>query len=243
MSDVAAPGLVLRGDAAAEAKRHIGQVRSLERERRIRRLTSILGPYFLSACLVSLVVADRYERASHPLPQPEMLVAMVRANGISPPVPIADLTPSDELAVIRSTIINYLVAREEYCQTCMARNYRHVSAISSPEERARYQALMLNDKNPANPKVLYGTGDHAGEAVVDPTKVEITQDRASPNVFNAMFQLMIVPPNGPSRAVTKYASMQWLPARSSIKFEDQQAFSPLGIGCWSYNSYAMETPR
>jgi hypothetical protein len=243
MSEAVAPGLVLRGDAAAAAKRHIAGVRSLERMRRIMWLSSVAAPWFGCICLTALVLADRYERASHPLPEPEIRVAMVRATGPSPPVAVADLTPSDEAAVLRSTIVNYIVAREGYCWTCRARNYRHVSAISAPEERTRYQAVMLNEKDPANPATTYGAGERAGQAEVDPTKVEVTQDRASPNVFTAVFQVTVSMPNTASRTVTKLATMQWLPARTGIKLEDQQAYSPLGVGCWSYNSYVMEAPR
>lgn len=243
MSEAVAPALTLRGDAAAAARRNMASVRSLERERRVLRLVTTAGPLALCACLTALVVSDRYERAAHPVPQPEILVAMVRANGISPPVAAADLTPSDEAAVLSSTIANYIAARESYCFTCQAKNYRHVSAISSPEERSRYQTIMLNDKDPRHPAKTFGTGEHAGEATVDPTRIEVTQDRTSPNVFTAVFQVTIAMPNTQPRTVTKLATMQWLPAKDKIDPRDRQAFSPLGIGCWSYNSYVMEAPR
>ncbi len=106
--------------------------------------------------------------------------------------------------------------------------------MCEPAERDRYQAVMLDKRNPDNPAVVYGEGLNA--AAVDVTAIQVRADPATPNAVDAMFVLKVTVPNQAPRTIRKTARMTWMPAEDRIPPEIQQVYDPAGIAFTHYSS-------
>src|SRR4051812_29436919 len=102
-----------------------------------------------------------------PVPQDRIYVALQHSDGTyDPPILKQDLPQSARDLLFRHTVISYIEARENYTWEAVRKDYNKVSAMSAPDERDRYQALMLDKSNPKNPMALYGEGPGAKTATV-----------------------------------------------------------------------------
>jgi type IV secretory pathway component VirB8 len=236
MSDSALPpGFALRGEALQEVTRAIATARGLERERRIRRLITVGGGWAVAAMMTAVAAASLGVMWKRPVPQDRFYVSVLHDDGTyEAPVVREDLPRSQRDLLFRHTVIQYVLGRENYSWEGVNANYRRVSAMSAPDERDRYQAIMLDRRNPENPSVLYGEG--LGAAVADVTAIQVQADPASPYAVDAVFLLKITAPNQAPRTLRKTARMTWMAAEDRIPADVQQMFDPMGIAFSHYSS-------
>lgn len=244
MSDTPAmPGLMLRGEALEQAKRAFAAVDGLERERRIRRLTTVGGGWLVAVMMTAVAGACLAVMWVRPVPQDRHWVAVLHSDGTyDPPVVRDNLTADRKAILFRYSVEQYVKARENYSWEGINAGYRRAAAMSAPAERARYQALMTDRKNPDNPAVLYGDGINA--ATADVGSIVIRTDPNAPYAVSASFVVRITPPNLPPRTIRKTAVMTWADASNEIPPELQQQADPAGIAFTHYSSnIEPEAPR
>ncbi len=237
------PGFALRGDALAEVKQSYAVVDGLVRERRLRRLVTIGGGWIVAGMMTTVAAACLAIMWDRPTVQDRVYVSIVHDDGtFDAPKVRDDLPRSLHDTVFRHTVIQYVRDRENYVWESVNGNYRRVSAMSTPAEMARYQAVMLDRKNPDNPAVLYGDGLNA--AVVDVVGIQVRTDPATPYAVSAAFVIKITAPGLPPRTLRKTASITWLAAADVIPPDIQQAYDPLGIAFSHYQAdLDPEAPR
>lgn len=229
------PGFALRGEALQEVTRAIAAARGLERERRIRRVLIVGGGWVVAAMLAATTTASLGVMWNRPVPRDRFLVSVLHDDGTyDAPTVREDLPRSRRDLLFRHTVIQYVLARENYTWEGVNASYRLVSAMSWPAERDRYQAVMLNRRNPDNPAVLYGDGMSASTA--DVTAIQVQADPSSPNAVAAVFMVKITTPNQAPRTIRKTARMTWVGAEDTIPAEVQQTYDPLGIAFTHYVS-------
>jgi type IV secretory pathway component VirB8 len=236
MSESATPsGYVPRSEGLTEITRAVSAARGLERERRIRRLVTIAGGWAVATFMTLVAAACLGVMWTRPAPRDLLYVALVHDDGtFDTPHLREDLSRSQRDMLFRHTVIQYVFARENYSWEGVNANYLRASAMSAPEERDRYQAVMLDKRNPDNPAVVYGEGLNA--AVVDVTAIQVRADPATPNAVDAMFVLKVTAPNQAPRTIRRTARMTWLAAEDRIPPEIQQIYDPLGIAFTHYAS-------
>ena len=236
MSDnVAPPGFALRGEALQEVTRAVAAARGLERERRVRRAISIGGGWAVAGLMSLVAAASLGVMWNRPVPQDRFYMAVLHDDGTyDAPTVREDLPPSRRDMLFRHTVIQYVLARENYSWEGVNGNYRRVSAMSAPAERDRYQAVMLDRRNAENPAVLYGEGLSA--SIADVTAIQVKADPASPNAVDAVFWVKVTAPNQAPRSIRKTARMTWIPADDRIPPEIQQTYDPMGIAFTHYSS-------
>ena len=237
------PGYVPRGKERAAVSRAISAARGLERERRIRRLVTIAGGWAVAAFMTLVAAACLGVMWVRPAPRDLLYVALVHDDGtFDTPHLREDLPRSQRDMLFRHTVIQYVFARESYSWEGVNASYKRASAMSAPEERDRYQAVMLDKRNPDNPAVVYGEGLNA--ALVDVTAIQVRTDPATPNAVDAMFVLKVTAPNQAPRTIRKTARMTWMPAEDRIPPTIQQVYDPAGIAFTHYaSSPEPETAR
>ena len=236
MSTLASPpGYVPRGNEQAELSRAFAAARGLERERRIRRLVTIGGGWAVAAFMTLVAAACLGVMWVRPVPRDLLYVAMMHDDGTyDAPRLREDLPRSQRETLFRHTVIQYVFARENYSWEGVNAHYLRASAMSAPAERDRYQAVMLDKRNPDNPAVIYGEGLNA--AVADVTAVRVRADPSAPNAVDAMFVLKVTAPNQAPRTIRKTARMTWMPAEDRIPPAIQQVYDPAGIAFTHYAS-------
>ena len=232
---VAPPGYVPRGSDLSELRRANAVTHGLERERRLRRLVTIGGGWVVAGMMTSVTVACLAVMWVRPLPRDRFYVAMLHDDGTyDAPEVREDLPRRQREILFRHTVIQYVFARENYSWEGVNANYLRTSAMSAPAERDRYQAVMLDKRNPENPAVVYGDGLNA--AMADVTAVQVRPDPASPNAVDAMFVVKITAPNQAPQIVRKTARMTWMPAEDRIPAAIQELYDPAGIAFTHYSS-------
>ncbi len=210
-------------------------VASLDRERRIRRLVTVGGGWVMAVLMGGVAAAALGVMWVRPVPRDRVYVAILHDDGsYDAPVAREDLPASRREVLFRYSVVQYVKARENYSWEGVNGNYRRVSAMSTPAERDRYQATMLDRRNPENPAVLYGDGLNA--AIADITAIQVRTDPASPNAVDAVFLVKITAANQAPRTIRKTARLTWLPAEDRIPPEVQQEFDPLAIAFSHYSS-------
>lgn len=233
--DIATPGLALRGEALREVTNAVAAARAFERERRLRRMVNVGGGWAVAAMITVVAAACLGVMWNRPVPQDRYYMAVLHDDGTyDAPTVREDLPRSRREMLFKHTVIQYVRGRENYSWEAVNANYRLVSAMSAPAERDRYQAFMLDRRNPENPGVIYGEGAGAGTA--DVTAIQVHADPASPNAVDAVFMLKITAPNQPPRTIRKTARMTWMPAEDRIPAEIQQTYDPMGIAFTHYSS-------
>jgi type IV secretory pathway component VirB8 len=229
------PGYVPRGEGLAEVTRAVAAARGLERERRIRRLVTIGGGWAVAVFMTIVAAACLAVMWNRPAPRDRFYVAMMHDDGTyDAPRLREDLPRSQRDMLFRHSVVQYVFARENYSWEGVNANYRRASAMSAPAERDRYQAVMLDKRNPENPAATYGEGLNAADA--DVTAIQVRVDPAAPNAVDAMFVVRITTPNQAPRTVRKTARMTWMPAEDRIPPEVQQIYDPAGIAFTHYSS-------
>lgn len=232
---VVPPGFVPRGEALEETRRALADTREWERNRRISRLIGVGGGWAVAAMMSAVAAASLGVMWVRPVPQDRFYVSILHDDGTyDAPVVRDDLPKSRHDMLFKHTVIQYVLARENYSWEGVNANYRRASAMSAPAERDRYQALMLDKRNPENPAVLYGDGLNA--AIADVTAIQVKADPASPNAVDAVFMLKITAPNQPPRVIRKTARMTWMGAEGVIPADVQQAYDPMGLAFTHYTS-------
>jgi type IV secretory pathway component VirB8 len=236
MSDaVVPPGYVVRGMALSEARRAMAASHGFERERRIRRLVAIGGGWAVAVMMTAVAIACLGVMWVRPVPRDRVYVAILHDDGTyDAPQVREDLPRRQRDILFRHTVIQYVFARENYSWEGVNANYVRASAMSAPAERDRYQAVMLDKRNPENPAVVYGEGLNA--SIADVTAVQVRPDPASPNAVDAMFVVKITAPNQAPQIVRKTARMTWMPAEDRIPAPIQQLYDPAGIAFTHYSS-------
>lgn len=219
-----------------EAQAHaLASARGFEQERRLRRLIAIGGGW-LAAGMMTLVAVGALGILWHrPVPHDRFYVSILHEDGTyDAPAPREDLPPSRRVILFRHTVIQYIMARENYSYEGVNANYRRASVLSAPAERERYQSMMLDKRNPENPVNVYGDGMNA--AIADVTSVQVKEDPASPNAVDAVFWIKITAPTQPPRTIRKTARMTWMPADDHIPADVQQNYDPAGIAFTHYSA-------
>lgn len=236
MSESTAPaGFVPRGKDLVELKQVAHEVRSLERERRIARLLSVAGGWIVAGFMTTVAGGCLAVMYTRPVPQDRLLISVLHDDGTyDAPQVKDDLPKSRREMLFRYTVTQYVRARESYSWEGVQNNYNLVSAISSPDERTRYQRIMLNKHDPENPVLLYGDGLDA--AIADVIAIQIKPVQDSPNSVDAVFKVKIVSPKMPDRTIQKTARLAWMAAEDRIPAKVQQEQDPLGIAFTHYTS-------
>ena len=232
---VAPAGFAPRGQALHDAQRAMAHVDGMERERRIRRIVTIGGGWAVAGMMTAVAAGCLAVMWARPVPQDRPFVIVMRDDGSYAPALIRDdLAASQKAMLFRYTVEQYVKARENYTWEGVNSLYKKVSAMSAPAERARYQALMLDPKNPENPAVLYGDGINAASA--DVTSIVVRPDPNAPFSVSASFVLKVQPRDLPPRYFRKTATMSWMDARDTIPPAVQQQYDPAGIAFAHYAS-------
>lgn len=242
--DVLQSGLLLRdGAQGRDAVKAVAATRGLEHERRMRRLITVGGGW-VAASMMTLVASGCLAVLwARPVPRDQIHVAVLHDDGTyDAPVVRDDLPQSRRDMLFRYTVMQYILARENYSYEGVNANYRLASVLSAPAERERYQSVMLDKRNPENPVVVYGDGFNAAIADVQ-SNIQVRIDPASPNAVDAVFLVKITAPNQPPRLVRKTARITWMPAEDKIPIEIQQQHDPLGIAFTHYSPTEPETVR
>lgn len=237
MSDDVAPGvgMALRGEALRDVTRAVAAARDFDRQRRVRRLLTVGGGWAVAGMMTAVAVACMGVMWNRPVPRDRFYMTVLHDDGTYDAPKVRDDLPRSRRAMLfRHTVVQYVLGRENYSWEGVNANYRQVSAMSSPAERDRYQAIMLDRHNPENPAVLYGEGPSA--AIADVTAIQVQADPASPNAVAAMFVVKITAPNRLPRTIRKTARMTWMPAEGVIPAEIQQTYDPMGIAFTHYSS-------
>ena len=236
MSQTVVPaGYVPRGSDLSELRRASAATHSLERERRIRRLVTIGGGWVVAGMMTTVAVACLAVMWVRPMPRDRFYVAMLHDDGTYDAPEVRDDLPRRQQEILFGhTVIQYVFARENYSWEGVNANYLRTSAMSAPAERDRYQAVMIDKRNPENPAVVYGDGLNA--AIADVTAVQVRPDPASPNAVDAMFVVKITAPNQAPQIVRRTARMTWMPAEDRIPAAIQQLYDPAGIAFTHYSS-------
>lgn len=235
--DVIQPGLLLRDGAQGRgAGKAVAAARGFEHERRLRRLITIGGGWVAAGMMTLVAGGCLGVVLSRLVPRDQIHVAILHDDGTyDAPVVRDDLPKSRRDMLFRYTVMQYIMARENYSYEGVNANYRLASVLSAPTERERYQALMLDKRNPENPVVMYGDGLNAAIADVQ-GNVQVRTDPASPNALDAIFLVKITAPNQPPRTIRKTARITWMPAEDKIPIEIQQQHDPLGVAFTHYSS-------
>ena len=235
--DVMPPGLLLRDNARGrDAAGAVAAARGLEHERRLRRLVTVGGGWVAAGMMTLVAGGCLAVVLTRPVPKAQVYVSLLHDDGsYDAPVVRDDLPQSRRDMLFRYTVMQYILARENYSYEGINANYRLASVLSAPAERERYQSLMLDKKNPENPVVIYGDGLNASIADVQ-SNVQIRVDPASPGALDAIFLVKVTAPNQPARMVRKTARLTWMPADDQIPLEVQQQHDPLGIAFTHYSS-------
>jgi type IV secretory pathway component VirB8 len=236
MRDVAfPPGFAPRGEQRDGVARALAGVRALEREARVRRLVTVFMGWGMAAFMTLVALACLAVLWARPAPRDRYYVAMMHDDGTyEAPQPREDLPASQRDLLFRHTVIEYVRSRENYTWEGVNAIYQRASAMSAPAERDRYQAIMLDGRNPDNPAVLYGEGVNAAMAEV--TAIQVRVDPAARFAVDAMFVVRITAPNQASRIIRKTARMTWMPAADRIPPEMQQLHDPAGVAFTHYES-------
>jgi type IV secretory pathway component VirB8 len=236
MSDaVVPPGYVPRGEERDGIARALAGVRALEREGRMRRLVTVFGGWAMAAFMTLVALACLAVMWKRPVPQDRLHVALIHDDGsYEAPQLREDLPASQRDLLFRHTVIEYVRAREDYTWEGVNANYVRTSAMSAPEERDRYQAVMLDRRNPGNPAVVYGEGANAAMAYV--TAIQVRVDPAARFAVDAMFVVRVTAPNQAPQTIRKTARMTWMPAADRIPPEVQQLYDPAGVAFTHYAS-------
>ena len=229
------PGYTFEGAASETVARHIAATRGLEHERRIWRLFSVAGGWCVAGLMTCVAVASLTIVLNRPMPRDVLHVALVHDDGsYDPPRARDDLSFGQRARLFNYTVVQYVQARENYSYEGINANFQRASAMSAPEEAARYKKTILDKKSPDNPALLYGDGLNAGTANV--TSIQLRPDPASPNAIDAAFVLEVTLPNQPKRSLRKTARLAWMDASDRIPIAVQQQYDPAGIAFLSYAS-------
>jgi len=229
------PGYVPREAERDEAAQALAGVRALERERRLRRLVTVFMGWGMAAFMTLVALACLAVLWAHPAPRDRFYVAVMHDDGTyEAPQPREDLPASQRDMLFRHTVIEYVRARESYAWEGVNAAYVRASAMSAPDERDRYQAVMLDKRHPENPAVVYGEGPNA--ATVDVTAIQVRVDPAARFAVDAMFVVKVTAPNQAPQSIRKTARMTWMPAADRIPPEIQQLFNPAGVAFTHYAS-------
>jgi type IV secretory pathway component VirB8 len=233
--DPVPPGFVPRGEERDGIARALAGVRALEREGRMRRLVTILMGWGVAAFMTIVATACLAVLWARPAPQDRYYVAMIHDDdSYDAPRLREDLPASQRELLFRHTVIEYVRAREDYSWEGVNASYVRASAMSAPEERDRYQAVMLDKRNPENPAVVYGEGANASMA--DVTAIQVRADPAARYAVDAMFLVKVTAPNQAPQTIRKTARMTWMPAADRIPPEIQQLYDPAGVAFTHYSS-------
>jgi len=236
MSDAAvSPGHVPRGEERDEVSRALAGVRGLERERRMRHLVTIFMGWGMAAFMTLVALACLAVLWARPAPRDRYYVAMMHDDGTyEAPQLREDLPASQRDLLFRHTVIEYVRARENYSWEGVNATYVRASAMSAPAERDRYQAVMLDKRNPDNPAAVYGEGVNA--AIADVGAIQVRVDPAARYAVDAMFVVRVTAPNQAPQTIRKTARLTWMPAEDRIPPEIQQLYDPAGIAFTHYAS-------
>jgi type IV secretory pathway component VirB8 len=123
-------------------------------------------------------------------------------------------------------------ARENYSWEGVNATYVRASAMSAPAERDRYQAVMLDRRNPENPAAVYGEGANA--AIADVGAIQVRVDPAARYAVDAMFVVKVTAPNQAPQTIRKTARLTWMTAEDRIPPEIQQLYDPAGVAFTHY---------
>jgi len=236
MSEATPPsGFVPRGEERDGITRALAGVRALEREGRMRRLVTIFMGWGMAAFMTLIALACLAVLWARPAPRDRLYVAILRADETyEAPRPREDLPASQRDMLFRHTVIEYVRARENYTWEGVNAIYQRASAMSAPEERDRYQAVMLDRRNPSNPAVVYGEGANA--AMADVSAIQVRVDPAARYAVDAMFVVRITAPGQAPQLIRKTARLTWMPAADRIPPEVQQLYDPAGVAFTHYES-------
>ena len=227
--------LAKRNEAVRQMNEAMAAARSFERERRTRRAVTIGGGWIVAAMFAGIAIASLGVMWNRPVPRDRFLVSILHDDGsYDAPIIREDLPVSRREMLFRHSVIQYVLARENYTYQGVNANYRLVSAMSTPKERDRYQAVMTDARNPANPAVMYGDGPNS--ATVDVTGIQVHADPASAYAVDAVLLVKIIAPNKPERTIRKTARMTWVSAEAEIPADIQQRYDPAGIAFDAYLS-------
>ena len=232
---IAPPGFVPQGQALHDAQHAMAHVDGMERERRIRRIVTVCGGWAFGGMMTVVAAGCLAVMWARPVPQDRPFVIVLREDWtVVSTTPRDDLSDGQKAMLFRHTVEQYVKARENYTWESVNGLYKKVSAMSAPAERARYQTLMLDPKNPDNPAVLYGDGINAASA--DVTSIVVRPDPNAPFSVSASFVLKVQPRDLPPRYFRKTATMTWMDARDTIPIPIQQQYDPAGIAFAHYAS-------
>jgi type IV secretion system protein VirB8 len=172
---------------ARELAENYKQVQSFQqtRARSVRRMT--LAAMIVAATMGLANIALAWAVASMlPLTRLVPVYLLVRQDGtIDSSASLSALPASQNQAVIRAALWQYVRLREGYSYDTAQYNYDVVSGMSAPTAKTNYQS-WFNYPNPASPQVIIGK---AGDITVSPISVAMLGAHVAQIRFSRMVQI------------------------------------------------------
>ena len=219
-------GFVPRGAGLDLREAAFRAAESFERERRWMAFLTGFGGWIVAAVLAVLLALSLLLVLRRPVPHQKLLIAVLHGDGTySAPVPVNDLSPSQQALLLKNTIWRYVVARESYTWEAVQHDYDVVSALSAGPLQARYQKFMLDASK--RPTAVFGKrGD------VSISDVHIF--RVAPNAMEVGF-----PADGPAARCSREAGamiarVTYAPS-GKIPITVRQQYDPAGILITKYD--------
>ena len=221
-----AAGFVPRGADVDLRDAVFRAARSFERERRWMALATGVGGWIVAAVLAVLLALSELTVLRRPVPHQKLLVAILHSDGTySAPVPVSNLSSSQQEILLKNTMWRYVVARESYTWEAVQHYYDIVSHLSAPRVQVAYQHFML--ESPDRPTSLYG---EQGDASISNVHVF----RVAPNAMEVDFIRTTQQPDSPIETDPMIARITYVPSRK-IPITVLQQYDPAGVLITKYD--------
>jgi len=232
MSDLAdlsrppAAGFVPRGEEVDQREAAFRAAWSFERERRWMAFLTGFGGWIVAAVLAVLLGLSLLLVLRRPVPHQKLLIAVLHGDGTySAPVPVGDLSRSQQELLLKNTMWRYVAARESYTWEAVQHYYEVVSALSAAPVQAGYQKFMLDA--PDRPTAAYGK---RGDVAVSDVHVF----PVAPNAMEVDFLRTVRLPDAPVKREPMIARITFAPS-GKIPIAVRQQYDPAGILVTKYD--------
>jgi hypothetical protein len=216
-----------------ELQAHFRAVHTLEGERRRAAAIMNYGGWILAAVFGGYALVAGLQNINRPLPHDRFEIAFVHDDGsYDAPREITDLSPVQQREVLQTSLVNYITWRSNYSFASSQKAYNVVSAMTNGHEQSRYQQLLLNRNDPANPLVKYGLN---GQLVA--LDIRLDPDPNGPNSWNFSYTQRELVSDAPPHDTPMRGSLTFV--RGPVPRKIRVPFDPASIIVLQYESHEV----